>query len=248
MSYNRRNDGFPWYLAVLIMVLFGIGNIYDTSNPSTNNSQQVTVESTVTTSANVLGLSASNYTGNSVAIVNNNTPYFTDSEITTKSFEHYSDLDHLGRCGTATACIGTDIMPTEERGSIGQIKPTGWHTVKYSGIDGNYLYNRCHLIAYCLSGENANEKNLITGTRYLNVEGMLPYETQVAKYMDKNPNNHVMYRATPVYAGSNLVADGVLLEAYSVEDNGKGISFCVFCYNVQPNIKIDYATGESSKQ
>lgn len=208
-------------------------------------SQEESSQSDVQTQADLTDLLASNYSGEPSVVVNNNEPYFSDGEITDVSFENYSELDSLGRCGVATACIGTDIMPTEERGSIGQIKPAGWHTVKYSGIDGNYLYNRCHLIAYCLAGENANEKNLITGTRYMNVDGMLPYENKVAKYMDKNPNNHVMYRVTPVYAGSNLVAEGVLMEAYSVEDNGAGINFCVFCYNVQPNVTIDYATGDS---
>jgi DNA-entry nuclease len=138
-------------------------------------------------------------------------------------------------------------MPTEERGEIGQIKPTGWHTVKYSGlVDGNYLYNRCHLIAYELSGENANEKNLITGTRYMNVQGMLPFENEVAAYVKKT-KNHVMYRVTPIFSGDNLVASGVTMEAYSVEDSGSGVSFYVYVYNVQPGIDIDYATGKSSR-
>ena len=145
----------------------------------------------------------------------------------------------------AYANISIDTMPTEKRGEIGQIRPSGWHTVKYSGVvDGNYLYNRCHLIAYCLTAENANKKNLITGTRYLNNEGMLPYETKTAQYIDKT-KNHVLYRVTPVFKGSDLVASGVLVEAYSVEDQGKGISFCVYCYNVQPGVAIDYATGDS---
>lgn len=248
-GYNNRNSGLPWYLIVVFMCIIGFGSMFSSTithedsqipqvqtQPNQNNSQ---------THANLIGLSASNYKGEPSVVVNDNKPYFSEDEITVQSFENYSELDSLGRCGVATACIGTDIMPTEERGSIGQVKPTGWHTVKYNGIDGNYLYNRCHLIAYCLAGENANEKNLITGTRYMNVDGMLPYENKVAKYMDKNPNNHVMYRVTPVYAGSNLVAEGVLIEAYSVEDNGTGINFCVFCYNVQPNVTIDYATGDS---
>ena len=136
-------------------------------------------------------------------------------------------------------------MPSEARGEIGQIRPSGWHTVKYTGVvDGNYLYNRCHLIAYCLTAENANKKNLITGTRYMNNEGMLPYEEKTARYIDKT-NNHVLYRVTPVFEGSNLVASGVLMEAYSVEDQGKGFCFCTYCYNVQPGVAIDYATGDS---
>ena len=188
------------------------------------------------------------YTGSTSVAINNNVPFFNADEKAagTASFEIYSELDDLRRCGIAYACIGKDIMPTEERGQIGMVKPTGWHTVKYDCVDGKYLYNRCHLIAYCLAGENANEKNLITGTRYLNIEGMLPYETMTAKYMDNNPDNHVLYRVTPVFVDSELVARGVLMEGYSVEDNGAGINFCVFCYNVQPDVEIDYANGESS--
>lgn len=178
-------------------------------------------------------------------VVNNNVPTFTEEEITTESFEFYSDLDELGRCGVAEACIGTDIMPTEKRGEIGQIKPSGWHTVKYPEyISDRYLYNRCHLIGYQLTGENANEKNLITGTRYLNVTGMLPFENEVADYI-KSTGNHVMYRVTPYFKGNELVARGVFMEAYSVEDNGEGVSFNVYCYNVQPYISINYATGDS---
>ncbi len=186
------------------------------------------------------------YSGSPYVAINNNIPYFTDSDLTTTSFEDYSNLDSLGRCGVCTASVGRDIIPTEERGSIGLIKPSGWHTVKYNGIiDGNYLYNRCHLIGYQLTGENANLQNLITGTRYLNVEGMLPFENMVADYV-KETNNHVMYRVTPVFEGDNLVASGVLMEAKSVEDSGNGVLFCVYCYNVQPQISIDYATGEST--
>lgn len=185
------------------------------------------------------------YSGSPYTEINNNTPYFSDSDMTTASYENYGNLDSLGRCTTAVACIGQDLMPTEKRGDIGSVKPTGWHTVKYNGIDGNYLYNRCHLIGYQLTGENANEKNLVTGTRYMNVEGMEPFENMTADYI-KETGNHVMYRVTPEFNGNNLLADGVLMEAKSVEDNGAGILFCVFCYNVQPGITIDYATGESS--
>ncbi len=185
------------------------------------------------------------YSGNAYVSINENMPFFYKSDLTKKSFEKYAELDDLGRCGAAYACIGTDIMPTEERGTIGQIKPTGWQTVKYDCVDGKYLYNRCHLIGYQLSGENANEKNLITGTRYMNTEGMLPFENMVADYV-KETESHVLYRVTPMFSGKNLLAKGVLMEAYSVEDSGEGICFNVFCYNVQPEIKINYANGKSS--
>lgn len=185
------------------------------------------------------------YSGKAYTSVNGNVPYFTAAELTTTSFETYSDLDTLGRCGVTYACIGQDLMPTEERGSIGMVKPTGWHTVRYDGfVDGNYLYNRCHLIGYQLTGENANTKNLITGTRYLNIEGMLPFENMVADYIQET-NNHVLYRVIPIFEGNNLLANGVLMEGYSVEDKGAGVSYCIFAYNVQPGIEIDYATGES---
>lgn len=185
--------------------------------------------------------------GKAYAVINDNVPYFDNAELTVKSFETYSEFDDLGRCGVAYACIGKDIMPTEERGKIGAVKPTGWHTVRYASVDGGYLYNRCHLIGYQLSGENANEKNLITGTRYLNIEGMLPFEDMTANYVEET-NNHVMYRVTPMFDGNNLLASGVLMEGYSVEDSGEGICFCVFCYNVQPNILIDYKDGSSRLQ
>ena len=184
------------------------------------------------------------YSNSTYITLSDNTPSFKENELSVKSYEYYRPLDRLGRCGPAVACVGKDLMPTEERGAIGQIKPTGWHTVKYDCVDGKYLYNRCHLIGYQLSGENANERNLITGTRYLNIKGMLPFENMVADYV-KETNNHVMYRVTPVFEGDNLLATGVKIEAYSVEDNGDGISFNVFCYNIQPGIVIDYATGES---
>ena len=185
------------------------------------------------------------YSGKAYTSVNGNVPYFSAAELATQSFETYSDLDSLGRCGVTYACIGKDLMPTEERGSIGMVKPTGWHTVRYDDlVDGKYLYNRCHLIGYQLTGENANTKNLITGTRYLNIEGMLPFENMVADYIQET-NNHVLYRVTPIFEGNNLLANGVLMEGYSVEDKGAGVSYCVFAYNVQPGIEIDYATGES---
>lgn len=187
------------------------------------------------------------YEGKAYISVNNNIPYFTKSELTTKSFERYSSLDSLGRCGVAFASIGTDIMPTEERGSIGSVKPSGWHTIKYENVDGKYLYNRCHLIGFQLSGENANERNLITGTRYMNISGMLPFENMVADYVQET-RNHVMYRVTPIFEGNNLLASGVLMEGYSVEDNGDGICFNVFCYNAQQGIKINYSNGDSESE
>lgn len=189
-------------------------------------------------------ITAEDYNGEPYVEINDNEPEFTEEELQTQSYEEYSDLDALGRCGTAQACIGTDLMPTEKRGSIGQVKPTGWHLVKYDNVDGKYLYNRCHLIGYQLTGENANEKNLITGTRYMNVEGMLPFEDMVADYVEET-DNHVLYRVTPVYQGDNPLATGVQMEAQSVEDGGQGISYNVFVYNVQPDITIDYTTGES---
>ena len=184
------------------------------------------------------------YSGSPYVAVNGNVPYFTKDDLTDVSFESYSDLDSLGRCGVAYASVCTDTMPTEKRGSIGEVKPTGWHTAKYDCVDGKYLYNRCHLIGYQLTAENANAKNLITGTRYLNVQGMLPFENMTADYV-KETGNHVLYRVTPIFEGDNLVASGVLMEAESVEDEGDGVLFCVYVYNVQPGVTIDYATGES---
>ena len=176
--------------------------------------------------------------------VNGNVPYFTQDDITTDSYETYSPLDALGRCGVAMSCIGQDLMPTEERGNIGQVKPSGWQTVKYDFVNGKYLYNRCHLIGFQLTGENANTCNLITGTRYMNMEGMLPFENMVADYI-KETNNHVLYRVTPIFQDDELVARGVLIEAKSVEDDGDGILFCVYVYNNQPGVEIDYLTGLS---
>ena len=184
------------------------------------------------------------YAGTPYVEINHNVPEFSETDYQSESFESYSPLDALGRCQTAFANIGENLMPTEERGSIGQVKPAGWHTVKYDIIDGKYLYNRCHLIGFQLTGENANEKNLITGTRYMNTEGMLPFENMVADYI-KETGNHVLYRVTPVYTGDNLIADGLQLEASSVEDSGEAIQFNVFVYNVQPGIDIDYSDGSS---
>ena len=219
-------------LVVLVFVLF-LGNYL----PGKHVNKETTNEEVL--------LLASAYNESPFVEVNGNVPYFGEDEYTTESFEIYSELDSLGRCGVAYANIGKDLMPVEERGEIGMVKPSGWHTVKYPEvIEDLFLYNRCHLIGYQLSGENANVQNLITGTRYLNVEGMLPFENKVASYV-RETGNHVLYRVTPVFEKDNLVAEGVLMEAYSVEDEGKGVAFCVFVYNVQPGIEIDYATGES---
>lgn len=184
------------------------------------------------------------YAGEPFVVLNENIPTFSAEEKSAGVFEYYSELDELGRCGMVYANVGLELMPTEERESIGRVKPSGWQFVKYDFVDGNYLYNRCHLIGFQLTGENANEQNLITGTRYMNVTGMLPFENQVAEYV-KETGNHVLYRVTPMYEGANLVASGVQIEALSVEDEGEGVSFYVYVYNHQPGVVIDYATGES---
>jgi DNA-entry nuclease len=190
------------------------------------------------------------FDGDAYAVVNDNKPMFNEDEITTSSFETYAALDSLGRCGVTIACIGKDIMPTEDRESISSVYPSGWkhngksNNKKYDFVDGSYIYNRCHLIGFQLTGENANEKNLITGTRYLNIEGMLPFEDMVADTV-RQGKLHVMYRVTPIYDGDNLVPEGVLMEGYSVEDAGKAVSFCIFAFNVQPGVEINYATGEN---
>jgi DNA-entry nuclease len=185
------------------------------------------------------------FTGEAYVSINGSIPFFTDDEKNTKVFETYSPLDSLGRCGVAYANICKELMPTEERGAIGSVKPSGWSQVKYSFVDGQYLYNRCHLIGFQLAGENANPLNLITGTRYLNIEGMLPFENLVDDYVDET-KNHVLYRVTPIYEGNDLVCRGVLMEGFSVEDDGEGVCFCVFAYNVQPGVKINYADGSST--
>ena len=189
------------------------------------------------------------YAGQPQTVIKDNVPDFTEEEKScTDAFEYYGDLDTLGRCTVTFANVCPQTQPTEKRGTIGQVRPSGWHTVKYNDlIDGNYLYNRCHLIGYQLTGENANVSNLITGTRYLNVEGMLPFEDMVDDYVDET-GNHVLYRVTPIFKGDELVARGVRMEAWSVEDAGTGICFDVFCYNVQPGIVIDYATGDSQRE
>ena len=184
------------------------------------------------------------YTGEPYVEINENQPEFEEEQLTAVSYETYSELDDLGRCGTAQACIGEELMPTDEREDISSVTPTGWENQEYDIVDGGYVYNRCHLIGYQLAGENANEENLITGTRYMNTEGMLPFENMVAEYVHET-ENHVLYRVTPIFEGDNLVASGVQMEAESVEDQGEGICFNVYVYNVQPEIVIDYSTGEN---
>ena len=234
----RKRNHYPLAdLLLLLILLFG-GCSYVQSGLDTEAIQENTQKSYESTDIPA-------YAGNSFVILDGNKPSFSKKDRErTDAFETYSNLDKLGRCGVAYANICKELMPTEERGAIGMVKPTGWHTVKYDNVEGKYLYNRCHLIGYQLAGENANEKNLITGTRYLNVTGMLKFEDRVADYV-KATDHHVLYRVTPVFEGDNLVATGLEMEAYSVEDCGKGVSFHVFVYNIQPGITIDYATGES---
>ena len=232
----------------IICVLVGFFYSDDVLN-DVNSENIVNIQASTTIEQNNTNISIADipeYTDKIYIEINNNVPYFEESDYTTESFERYSDLDALGRCGVAFANVSKETMPPDgdERGSISSVKPTGWEQAKY---DGEYLYNRCHLIGYQLSDEDANELNLITGTRFFNVEGMLPFENKVADYIKENSNNHVLYRVTPVFDGDNLLATGVEMEAYSVEDQGQGVCFNVFVYNVQPGIMIDYATGESSK-
>ena len=229
-------------LLLSLSLLFGGCSADESTNKNIRISNETSDKLADTPSTSYDLKSIPEYSGEPYVTIHDNVPFFLEEELTTDAFETYSELDDLGRCCTAYANICEDIMPTEKRGKIGMIKPSGWHTVKYTGIDGNYLYNRCHLIGYQLSAENANEKNLITGTRYLNVTGMLPFENMVADYVNET-GNHVLYRVTPIYNQENLVADGVLMEAQSVENDD--LAFCVYCYNVQPGIEIDYHTGDS---
>lgn len=249
---RRKGKQFAAVIAVLVLLIFGLYNFQFKNNGGQITTQEQT-KNTVSDAADTK-VDDFDYSEipkwddrNACVEVNNNKPYFTkEQRSATKSYEFYSGLDKLGRCTMAEACIGKDLVPTKPRGEIGMVRPTGWHTVKYKGIDGNYLYNRCHLIGYQLTGENANTKNLITGTRYLNIEGMLPFEDKVADYLHQNSKSHVLYRVTPVFKGNELLARGVLIEGYSVEDKGRGVCFCVFCYNVQPGVTIDYSDGSSN--
>lgn len=249
MERIKKKYKFMLALLGILGMLSGCGDSLDALNLSAQNESVYQLSGVYKEDEQSVSVASideiPDYAGEPYVVINENVPDFKRGDLTTQSFEQYCELDSLGRCvGSAFANVGEDIMPTEERGSIGQVKPSGWHTVKYDNIDGKYLYNRCHLIGYQLTGENSNTQNLITGTRYLNVEGMLPFENMVADYVEET-NNHVLYRVTPIYQGDNLLADGVEMEGYSVEDEGEGICFHVFVYNVQPGIVIDYATGES---
>lgn len=228
-------------ITAFLLIFFIVGSVPELSGCSSKKAGNSGAAASVSAQTDMASFA---YDGKPYVVINDNDPDFTDADMTTTSFESYGELDGLGRCTTAFANIGKDLMPAEKRGPIGEVKPTGWQTAKYDNVDGKYLYNRCHLIGYQLTGENANAKNLITGTRYLNVDGMLPFENMVADYI-KETNNHVLYRVTPVFSGDNLVASGVHMEAESVEDNGDGILFNVYCFNAQPGIAIDYATGNS---
>ena len=242
---NKKQNIWQYTFAVIILICVAL---YGYINPNITPNNLVNVDS-ANNQNTVFDLSTiPEYVSSPYVEMNNNIPYFTEEDYTTEPFEKYSQLDILGRNGVAIANICKEIMPPKdgERGEIGGVKPTGWVQKRYDNlIKDKYLYNRCHLIGWQLAGENANKNNLITGTRYLNTEGMLPFENEVAQYLDKNENNHVLYRVTPIFEGNNLLASGVEMEAWSVEDKGKGICFNVYCYNVQPGIVIDYATGES---
>lgn len=232
---SKKERIWQYILSVILLVViaaFGYTNLAD--KPTSETASVVSFDLA----------SIPEYSDNAYVVLNNNVPDFDESDYTTESFEEYSELDSLGRCGVAFANICKETMPKEddERESISSVKPSGWVQKKYNG---EYLYNRCHLIGYQLTNENANKQNLITGTVYLNIEGMLHFENEIAQYIEDNPNNHVLYRVTPIFDGDNLVASGVQLEAFSVEDKGKGICFNVYCYNVEPGIIIDYKTGES---
>ena len=229
----KKNIWFYLLLFVLFFMFANIENRYSLSYIQEDNYSSYSLDN------------IPSYDGeNKYVVINDNIPFFSDEELTTLSFESYSELDYLGRCGVAYANVSIDTMPTQERTSIGQIKPSGWHTIKYDIVEQGYLYNRCHLIAFQLAGENDNEKNLITCTRQMNAKVMTQYENIVANYIRKT-SNHVLYRVTPIFENDNLLATGVLMEAKSVEDNGKGVSFNVFVYNVQDGIEIDYKTGDS---
>lgn len=243
MSRRRKNNLVKYIVSLAVAFCLGIAGYFNLDlhqNIVSATTSNLIYESSFDLST------IPEFSSNPYVILNNNVPEFKDEKLTTTSFEKYSKLDSLERCGVAYACLGMETMPlaNEERESITNVEPSGWINKKYKNVDGGYLYNRCHLIGYQLSAENANEKNLITGTRYMNTEGMLPFENQVADYI-KETRNHVLYRVTPMFDGENLVASGVQMEAKSVEDDGKGICFNVYCYNVQPSIEIDYKTGES---
>lgn len=235
MSRRRRKHFKGYQLAILVIILI-LGAVVGALQ------KEPALDAGRNENISISDLPA--YSGEPYVILNGNEPEFGEDLDATAAYEEYGALDSLGRCTAAMACIDESLMPTEDRGDISAVKPTGWQSVQYDFVDGDSLYNRCHLIGFQLTGENANERNLITGTRYMNVEGMLPFENMVAEYI-KETGNRVLYRVTPVFEGSELVARGVQMEAYSIDDGGKGVCFNVYCYNVQPGLEIDYATGES---
>ena len=243
MNKKRYKSKYNLVISIITMILILIIGYYENKYGTDYNQNEEILTQNEVISFNLNDIPE--FDGNTPYVtINNNEPEFSEDDFNTKSFEKYSELDSLGRCGVAYANVSKDTMPTEARGDISKVKPTGWHAVRYDCVDGKYLYNRCHLIGYQLTAENANKQNLITGTRYLNVEGMLPFENQVAEYV-KQTNGHVLYRVTPIFEGNNLAANGVQMEAESVEDRGEKVKFNVYAYNVQPNIKIDYLTGNS---
>ena len=252
---NKKLNIWQYAFTSIILICISVYG-YINQNIDTHSSLNAEIENsaniTLNTSNEVFDLSTiPEYISSPYVEINNNIPYFTEEDYTTEPFEKYSELDILGRSGVAMANICKEIMPPEDakRGEIGGIKPSGWIQKRYDNlIQDKYLYNRCHLIGWQLAGENANKNNLITGTRYLNTEGMLPFENKIAEYLDKNKNNHVLYRVTPIFEGNNLLASGVEMESWSVEDSGKGVCFNVYCYNVQPGIVIDYSTGDSHEK
>jgi len=243
MKHKNKKYIYHTIFALIVLIIISGIEICENNDIITNNLDEENISDVYINIDDIPEFSDIPY-----VVINNNMPFFNENDYTTEAIEEYSDLDKFGRCGTAFANVCKEIMPKEKRGEIGNVKPSGWHTIRYDDlIEGKYLYNRCHLIGYQLAGENDNEKNLITGTRYLNVVGMLPFENKVANYVELT-DNHVLYRVTPIFENENLVAKGVEMEAYSVEDQGKGICFNIFAYNNQPGIVINYVTGESSRK
>lgn len=244
MSKKKYKSKYNLIISIITLIIILVGGYYENKyGVDLDSNQNIHATESIQTSFNLEDIPE--FDGKTpYVIINNNEPEFPDEDLNINSFEKYSELDSLERCGVAYANVSKETMPTEARGDISKVKPTGWHAVKYDCVEGKYLYNRCHLIGYQLTAENANKQNLITGTRYLNVEGMLPFENQVAEYV-KQKNGHVLYRVTPIFEENNLVANGVQMEAESVEDRGEEVKFNVYVYNVQPNIKIDYLTGRS---
>lgn len=243
MSKRKDNNIYKTLITIIVAIILGITGYFNIEIPEDTSVLGKNQEILYSSTFDLNTIPA--FDGNPYIIINNNIPEFKDEELVTTSFEKYSPLDSLGRCGPAIANVGTETMPTEERGAISSVKPSGWQTTKYDIVEGRYLYNRCHLIGYQLTAENANKENLITGTRYMNIQGMLPFENKVAEYIKKT-DNHVLYRVTPIFENENLVANGVQIEAKSVEDKGEGICFNVYIYNNQPEITINYKNGDSS--